>query len=203
MLHISWSNSKLGPIPSVNLPPIETCNHLAPCTKGDCYACKGRFRFKSVQQSMWENLEFYNSNSPGAYFAEIEKACTTSKYFRYHSAGDIPGPTYFFFMAKLAKKIPDTKFLCFTKHYNTVNAYIRTIGELPKNLIVVFSAWGNFLPDNPYNLPVSYVRLKSGEGVEHIPNDARKCSGYCADCIVSGQHCWNLEHGQSVVFNQH
>lgn len=202
MLHISWNNSKLGPIPSVNLPPIITCNRIAPCTGGDCYACKGRFRFKNVRESMEGNLELYNNNTR-EYFQEIEKACTTAKYFRYHSSGDIPGCDYFFNMVKLAKKIPDTRFLCFTKQYSTVNSYIRTIGELPENLIVVFSAWGDFLPENPYNLPVSYVRLKSGEGAEHIPEDARECNGYCADCIYAGSHCWNLEHGQSVVFNEH
>ena len=40
---ISTSNSKLGGcIPCVNLPPIITCNPLAPCAKtGGCYACTG------------------------------------------------------------------------------------------------------------------------------------------------------------------
>lgn len=204
MINISWSNSKLGPIPSVNLPPIVTCNQNAPCTSGKkCYACKGRFNFRNVKDSMWENYDRWNKYSPEYYFQDIENACVTSKYFRYHSAGDIPGPVYFYHMVKLAKKIPSTRFLCFTKQYHTVNAYIDQCGDLPENLVVVFSAWGDFLPDNPHNLPVAYVHLKSGEGIDHIPTDARKCSGYCASCIQLGQHCWNLEHGQSVVFNEH
>lgn len=203
MLHISWNNSKLGPIPSVNLPPIKTCNPDAPCTKGGCYACKGRFNFNNVKSSMAKNLDCWENDMANDYFGEIEKVCTTSKFFRYHSAGDIPDEAYFIRMIRLAREIPDTRFLCFTKKYGMVDDYISIVGQLPRNLIIVYSAWGNFLPANPHNLPVSYVRLKSGEGAEHIPENARKCSGYCASCIQLGQHCWNLKHGDSVVFNEH
>lgn len=208
MIHISLSNSKLdgsklgmAPIPSVNLPPVKTCRPDAPCKK-TCYACKGLFLMPSNQNRLWDNWEFYD-NHPTGYFKEIRKACTTSKFFRWHSAGDIPSAWYFWNMVKLAKDIPDTKFLCFTKQYETVNSYIKVCGELPENLIVVFSAWGNFPVPNPYNLPVAYVRLKSGEGADKIPANARKCTGYCAECILGSGNCWNMRHGDSVVFDEH
>ena len=208
MIHISLHNTKLNgtaigiaPIPSVNLPPIITCRENAPC-KDTCYACKGLFRMKNNQKLLWDNWEFYD-NHWEEYFQKIAEACTTSKLFRWHSTGDIPSSFYFWNMVKLAKDIPDTKFLCFTKQYETVNSYIKVCGELPENLIVVFSAWGNFPVPNPYNLPVAYVRLKSGEGADKIPTNARKCTGYCAECILGSGNCWNMKHGDSVVFDEH
>lgn len=54
-VHISVTNSKLGSfIPSVNLPPCQTCSPDAPCAK-NCYARKGRFMFSNVQKNMREN----------------------------------------------------------------------------------------------------------------------------------------------------
>lgn len=208
MIHISLCNSKLdgtklgmAPIPSINLPPITTCRRDAPC-KDTCYACKGLFRMQSNKSILWNNWEFYNSN-PIEYFNAIRKACTTSKLFRWHSTGDIPSALYFWHMVKIAKEIPTTRFLCFTKQYETVNAYIDTLGELPENLVVVFSAWGDFEFQNPHNLPVAYVRLKSGQGSEKIPANARKCTGYCAECVLASKNCWNMKHGESVAFDEH
>lgn len=208
MIHISLCNSKLdgsklgmAPIPSINLPPVKTCRHNAPC-KETCYACKGLFLMPSNQNRLWDNWEFYD-NHPMEYFREIRKACTTSKFFRWHSAGDIPSAWYFWNMVHVAKDIPDTKFLCFTKQYETVNSYLNRFGWLPENLIVVFSAWGDYEFENPYNLPVAYIRLKSGEGADKIPANARKCTGYCAECILGSENCWNMQHGDSVVFDEH
>lgn len=211
MAHISISNTKLGAIPTVNLPPIITCRKDAPCAK-NCYACKGRFRFKNVQESMLFNLSEWQNN-PGEYERSVMDACVHYKFFRWHSAGDIPDMDYFNMMIHIAKAVPDTKFLCFTKQYELVNNVIATNGYrfaicdgngiFPPNLTIVFSAWGNNLPDNPFRFPVAYVRLKSGEGAEFIPEDAIRCPGYCADCVKHDQNCWNLWFSQSVVFNQH
>ena len=208
MIHISLANTKLdgsrigiAPIPSINLPPVKTCRPDAPC-KGTCYACKGLFNMGRNRKILEDNWEYY-WNHPVDYFKEIRKACVTAKLFRWHSAGDIPSSWYLWNMVKIAEEIPDTKFLCFTKQYETVNKYLMRFDKLPSNLIVVFSAWGDYDFPNPHNLPVAYVRLKSGEGSDKIPADARKCTGYCAECILGESNCWNLKHGESVVFNEH
>lgn len=200
MAHISISNSKLGAIPTINLPPIITCREDAPCANG-CYACKGRFRFKNVKESALFNLSEWQNN-PGEYERSVMDACVHYKFFRWHSSGDIPDPEYLDMMIRVARAIPDTKFLCFTKKYELFNDH-RFIKGLPENLIIVFSAWGNHLPENPYNMPVAYVRLKSGEGANHIPENAIRCSGYCNDCVKHEQNCWNLWFGESVVFDEH
>lgn len=160
-LHISLNNSKLGDhIPSVNLVPGVSCRPDAPCFGKKCYACKGRFLFENVQKSLWGNWDFWNEN-PDEYMSGVSDASATARYFRWHSAGDIPSPGYFEAMVWVAEKNPETHYLAFTKQFEIVNAYLdEHDGVLPENLHVVFSYWGSeFVPDNPYNLPTAHVRF--------------------------------------------
>lgn len=200
---ISTTNSKLGLIPSVNLPPILTCRSDAPCFK-ECYAMRGRFRFPNVRNSMESNYFAYTEN-PANYFNEIRKAVDNGMvsyaYFRWHASGDIVDEDYFQGMVQLANELPRTSFLCFTKKYEIVNNYIAEHGALPANLNIVLSAWGRLLSvENPYNLPVAYVRFKNMMSITgFIPSDAIECEGNCTHCL----RCWNIKSGQSVVFDKH
>ena len=201
-MNISKTNSKLGVIPSINLPPIVTCRENCPCAK-DCYARKGNFRFANVQKSLIDNLSAYQNN-PLDYFNtiknEIDNGIILHKYFRWHAAGDIVDEAYFENMVELAKQLPETKFLAFTKKYELVNAYIERGQGLPSNLNIVFSAWGKLLPlENPHGLPVAYIRFNKSELNGMIPDDAEECAGDCTSCLK----CWNVKFGQSVVFNKH
>lgn len=199
-VHISRSISKLGDaIPSVNLPPGITCRPDAPCIS-KCYARKGRWRFSNNIDLLENNLRIWQSD-PDTYRKEIGASALFSRYFRWHSAGDIPDEPYLGMMSRIAEMLPYTQFLCFTKKFELVNAYLEE-KTLPKNLRLVFSAWGDFLPENPHKLPVAYVRFKNSSQDE-IPCYAFECSGHCEDCIPCGNSCWDLEHGQAVVFNEH
>ena len=200
---ISLTNAKLGAkIPSVNLPAAVTCRKDAPCRKG-CYALKGNFLYSTVQKSLNNNLDFYKSN-PKEYFNEIIEYLNnddvTYKFFRWHSSGDIVDYNYLLGIIKVAKKCPQTNFLCFTKKFNLVNYYLEKGHKIPKNLKFVFSAWDNsFKVENPYNLPVTYVNFKDKSKNADIPEYAIPCVGSCQQCKA----CWSLKQGQSVVFNQH
>lgn len=199
---ISKHNTKLGIIPSVNLPPIVTCRRDAPCTK-HCYAMRGRFRFSSNRECMQGNYNAY-LQSKEKYFEEvgnfINNGLVSYSFFRWHAAGDIPDEAYFDGMVSLARKLPNTKFLAFTKKFELINEYISKGNTIPNNLKIVFSAWGERLRvDNPYGLPVAYVRF--GDDAENvgIPADSQECGGDCSTCLK----CWEVQNGQSVVFNQH
>lgn len=200
---ISTTNSKLGGfIPSINLPAGLTCRADAPCQKG-CYAKKGNWIFPNVKQSLADNLEYFKKD-PQYYFKEIINFLNNNdvsyKFFRWHSSGDIVNNDYFKGMLKVAEACPQTKFLCFTKKFHIINLYLEAGGKIPENLKIVFSAWDNtFKVDNPYNLPVTYVRFKKDERNAAIPEYAIPCVGKCAECKA----CWSLKNGQSVVFNQH
>ena len=164
-VNISKTNSKLGGfIPSINLPAGKTCRADAPCQKG-CYAKKGNFLYKNVQQSLTNNLLVYLNDS-NDYFNQIINELNNGdivyKFFRWHSSGDIVDKNYLLWVIKVAEALPQTKFLCFTKKFDLINDYLKDNNYIPDNLKIVFSAWDkDFKVENPFNLPVTYVRFKN------------------------------------------
>lgn len=198
--HISTSISKLGTIPAINLPAGLSCRPDAPCFK-DCYARKGRFRFENVRQSVANNFACWKEN-PFLYRTTVQWYAMQNRFFRWHSSGDVPDESYLSMMFDVAEAVPSCQFLAFTKRYEWVNSLLARRAK-PVNLSLVLSAWGKWIPQNPFDLPVAYVKLKSGEGSDLIPADAIPCSGSCANCVSGKVCCWTLERGQSVVFNQH
>lgn len=201
MVKISTTNSKLGLIPSINLPPLLTCRRDSPCAK-DCYAMKGRFRFKNVRDNLVNNYRCYLEN-PYTYFAEIKNAINNGmisySYFRWHASGDFVDKRYLERVVQIAKELPLTSFLAFTKQFEFVNEYIQNGNSIPSNLHIVFSAWGDdFQVPNPYQFPIAYVRFKDKEN-KSIPSTAIECSGNCTSCL----RCWKIKRGESVVFNIH
>ena len=203
---ISNRNSKLGRIPSVNLPPLLTCNPAAPCrSRHLCYAQKGRFVFKSVKEAAKRNLELSTSDYY-RYFDEIRQASALHKYFRWHASGDIPTKEYLLGMIMVANLNSGTNYLAFTKQYDLVNGYIACYGELPCNLKIVFSDWCGFVQgNNPNQFPVAHVLLKGSTKEEcSIPENSFECGGMCEDCVLTNEKsCWKLCAGESVFFDFH
>lgn len=201
-VHISYHISKLGEkIPSVSLTAGRSCRPDAPCAI-DCYAKHGRFLFNNVKTPLDNNIRLWEED-PVLFENDVLAAASQCEYFRWHSSGDILSDEYFMMMVRIAMALPNTKFLAFTKQYEIVNAYLDKGFEIPENLSVVLSAWGNWIPENPHNLPMSFVHLKNNDGEDKIPYSARPCSGFCGECIHSANSCWDLHRGESVVFKQH
>ena len=204
-VHISTRVSKLGTaIPTINLPPIITCRKDAPCAKcakegGGCYAMRGHFTLPNVKNNMFENLQAYKEN-PKLFFEIIANVAKDYKRFRYFSSGDIVDTNFLAGMCKVARKCKGTQFLCFTKKFELVNDYVSNKHIIPKNLHIVFSTWRDFIPENPYNFPMTYVYFpKDKEANKSIPENAIPCSGSCTKCHA----CWELNKGQSVYFKKH
>lgn len=199
-VHISYGVSKLGSdIPSVNLPVGCTCRKDAPCFK-KCYARRGRFSFMRNRAYLETNLELWDCD-PRFFEQEVTIAAFRSRFFRWHSSGDIPDADYLAMMVRIARNLHNTRFLCFTKKYELVNAFIAAHGALPDNLTVVLSAWDSFQPENPYDLPVAHILFR--HEAAPIPENARSCPSYCGDCVTTGMSCWDLKHGEAVVFHEH
>jgi len=195
---ISNGNAKMGAIPSVSLPPVITCPKNAPCAK-KCYALKLCKLRPSVRNAYQNNLEIL-CNNPAEYWRQVNFAVSMTRYFRFHVAGDIPNDIYFADMVITAKNNPFTQILAFTKQYDIVNRYLNTFHELPANLHVIFSEWGeDWKVPNPYNLPISTVIFKGDE-----PRDEWKiCGGNCQDCACRGVGCWELKNGEHIAFYEH
>lgn len=195
---VTFGNTKLGrQIASINMPVGITCRADAPCAKTGCYGKKGRWLFENVQKSLQWNLNAYN-NDHKRFFESVAEQTFLCKYVRWHSVGDIVDDEYFKGMCKVARKNKDTRYLCFTKKYEIVNNYLNDGHRIPSNLKIVFSAWSDWIPENPYNLPMTFVRGKQFNN-DLIPDDAIPCIGKCYMC----QACWQLKKGQCVVFDKH
>lgn len=195
---ISNSNSKMGNIPSVSLPSVVTCRECD--CQAKCYARKLERLRPAVRNAYRHNLEVLN-NDPETYWREVEAAIMLTRFFRFHVSGDIPDSAYLDKMAEIAEKNEHCQILCFTKKYEIVNNHISDNWGLPDNLHIILSAWDNLPLDNPYNLPVAYVRFRDGH--TDAPDNAVNCSGNCSECASTDGGCWNLKVGEAVVFNEH
>lgn len=194
---ISNGNIKMGAIPSVSLPPVTTCPHDAPCFK-KCYARRMAARYKQTRDAYARNLYIYQ-NSPAAYWLQVQAAAIMSRYFRYHVAGDIPDAAYLAGMIDTAHKCGGTMFLCFTKKYKIINDYLNAGGVIPNNLKIIFSAWADYQPQNPHNLPVAAVIFKG----QTPPDNWKICGGNCTTCACRGVGCWQIKNGDTIAFYEH
>lgn len=195
-LSISNGNRKMGQIKSVSLPPIITCAANCKCAK-KCYAAKLCRIYKNVKKAYESNLEIYLEN-PCEYFKQVKRVAAGQRFFRWHVSGDVINELYLYEMVKIARDLPHTEFLAFTKKYDIVNMFLE-YEELPENLHLVFSAWPGMEMNNPHNLPTANVIFK-GE----TPKEGWKvCPGNCLECALENQHCWNLKKGEAVCFYEH
>lgn len=197
LISISKGNSKMGFIPSVSLPPVVTCAAGCTCAK-KCYAAKLCRIYGSVRKAYNRNLEILNNNEL-EYWHQVNNAVKMSKYFRFHVSGDIVDSHYFNWMATIADMNPGTTILAFTKQYNIINGYISTVGPLPSNLKIIFSAWPGMPMENPYNMPVAHVIFKGQEPADHW----KICGGNCSECACRGVGCWELKQGEHIAFYEH
>lgn len=199
---VSNSVSKLGiGIATVNLPAVVTCRKDAPCYKG-CYARRGNFSYQNVKTSLDSNLEVYKE-SPDLFFERIhlQLEMIPYRFFRWHSSGEIVDERYLEGMFWLARKHKGTQFLCFTKKYELVNEYLNNHRK-PKNLVLVFSNWGDWICENPHNLPTAWVEFGT-ESDSLIPENANVCGGNCGTCVNTSEHCWRMQKGEAVKFHRH
>ena len=191
---ISPGNTKLGKIPNISLPPLQTCVPDAPCREGKCYALKAWRQYPNVRKAWRYNLGLYLID-PDRYFFKIDEYIRTKnvRYFRWHVAGDIPDRKYFVLMNRTAYRNPDILFLCYTKKYQ----YCSNVG--PNNLRLVASAW----PGYPMSLdlvrtPIAW--LSHDDRLEfpvYKDRDMIKCPNKCDECY----QCWGTN--KDVVFDIH
>lgn len=195
---ISSGNSKMGSISSVSLPSVLTCR-VCDCQK-KCYARKLERLRPAVRNAYAHNLDVLQ-NDPTTYWREVEASVMMSRFFRFHVSGDIPNDVYFQHMVDIARTNTHCEILCFTKKYEIVNEHLHIIGELPRNLHIVFSGWPGLEMNNPYNMPEAHVRFRDGSTTAR--ENALDCGGNCAECATTDAGCWVLKPGEQVVFDEH
>ena len=213
-LHIVDGNSKVGEsVINFNFPIEYTCKHDCECYKNKaCYACHGCYTFSDNQAAYTENYNFYKSVPKPLFVAALQSAINKFNLplMRYFTIGDIPDAAFLDCMVIIAKHNPCMRFWSYTKKYSIVNNYIRKHGELPENLVIIFSHWlndnGTYYPmENPYNLPTSdfipFGKEQLAEKVTHIcPCSDPTVKATCATCE---KPCYKLAHGESMALLEH
>ena len=195
----SVANSKMGRVGSFSVLPVVTCNCDAPCTKGNtCYAKRMVARYKNVREAYQYNTEALlrdNRYNDLIKSADDFIAYNEFRLFRWNVSGDFATLDYLMAACEVAKHNPDVKFLAFTKQFKVVNEGFK-MGIIPSNFNIVFSAWGEFMPDDVKSVPVAY--FDHGSTPELIPDYAELCGGDCQHC----KRCFNLKPGEAVKFKK-
>lgn len=203
IVRISKGNMKLGTkIPNINLSPPKSCAKM-PCLNTGCYAMKAYRQYPNVKESWDFNYNLFREN-PEAYFDMIidklsRKKSSNRKYVRWHSAGEIINQEYVDGMFRVARAIPKTRFLCFTKKYGL------NYSDRPENLAIIFSTWPNLYP--PKRLiethPIAWMNdhsEKTETKIKEESKNAMNCPGSCETCKA----CWHIhENKHDVIFAKH
>lgn len=196
---VAAGQTKTGTIPAINLTP-GTCGTCC-CNCPGCYAKKGRFVYQAVIDKNAERTAMATLR-PEIYWAEVDFIFKTSRYVRYFGSGDMGITGYFEKMVETAKNNPGTLAMAFTEHHETVNAWIDKNGDLPKNLIIIFSTLAGKKIDNRHNLPVAVVVDDVEKAIEDHP-DWLACGGSCENCACRGLGCWRIKKGETLILKKH
>lgn len=212
-VNFSDGNSKTGPALTFSLPIPYTCRADCECrTKGRCYGCSGCYNYGSNQVLYTENLNFFNSQPSPVFVAACSLAVAVSgcSIFRWFGVGDLPNRRFLECMVEIANQNPGVKFWAYTKKYNIVNSFLDDGGDIPENLVVIFSHWlnddGTFFPmENPHKQQTSeFIPLGQEERaklVDHIcPCSDPNSTAHCSNCPNA---CYNLKRGQSMALLEH
>lgn len=191
-LHISRENIKLGPIPSVSLPPGVSCPPGVPCREA-CYARKAYEVYaKATAKPAWDDNWALWNTSPILYWDGIDDFLKKKKpaRFRWHVSGDIPSDEYFYGMLDIAEAHPQTVFTVYTKNRIVLAGWSFRKGNVPANLIVMESVWLDDKPKFPDHPAFIVVREP-----RDIPEGALRCLRNCRCCSL----CYR--QGIQQVFN--
>lgn len=197
----SNGNKKMGAIPSVSLPAVQTCRKGCACAKY-CYALRMEKFRKNVHDSYISNYNLYTENRE-KYWADINAKLFASRFFRFHVSGDIPDMEYCKDMFRVAEKNSHCQTLVFTKQYEIVNAVVSEQGMPSENLHILFSAEREIKMENPYNFPTANILFPDGSTTAENLETAVYCSGNCFDCFCETKGCMGLKAGEELLLNKH
>ena len=185
---------------TVSLAPIIDCSNCSGC-KGQCYDIRNDVIYPQVIADRAKNSAIHKMQ-PNRYWHEIDQQIKANfvTELRLNVGGDLTDND-FEYVATLGKENPRTMILFFTKNYKGINKFLEN-NSFPENVKPIMSAWEGMEMDNPHNLPCSHVLYEDGRTT--APEyGAVYCGGNCSECAFNGDGCWNLKHGEHVIFKAH
>lgn len=201
------SDTEKLPCKSINLPARACRTGLklrkikgSVCSK--CYACKGRYVFKSTQDALMRRLKAIGDPN----WVEGMKALIAAQspdFFRFHDSGDIQGVKHLEKIMLVVQGLPETKFWLPTLEHGLVAEYFLD-RPVPANLSIRLST--AMLDGKPSALALKLMG-KSGFGATVAATEAGK--GYKCPATWGGTHkcgdcrtCWDSKV-KTVIYKKH
>jgi hypothetical protein len=152
----------------------------------DCYALKGRYRFKNVQAKLEERYQgLFNPLWTPAMVYLIRWHC--DRYFRPFDSGDLQGENHLRNIVTIAQAVPDVQMWLPTREAELV----RRVGQFPPNLTVRLSA--HQIDGKPPDWPTSSVVATRSAPAGSYACPSRAQGNSCRDC----RECW--DQGQEII----
>lgn len=156
-----------------------------------CYAFRGNYRFKNVQDAQYRRLEsLKDPRWTEAMIALLHHLDT--RWFRWHDSGDLQSPSHLEKIVAVAQAHPQISFWMPTREKVFVYSHLKKHGAFPENLVVRLSAT---MIDGP--APVGFPHTSTVVTSDHTcpaPEQGNEC-GTC-------RACWNPEV-QNVAYRKH
>lgn len=191
------SNTSKMPCQSYGLPAKEcktgsTLRKLKGSTCESCYALKGQYVFRNVQEAQYKRLD---SIKKPEWVAAMATLLSKAKLFRWHDSGDLMDVDHFQKIIDVCKATPDCQHWLPTREKKIIKTYLRLHpeqGSIPDNLVIRISMpmVNQYKPveTGRGNIVTSSVHTDSLNAVG-FECPASKQNNECRDCRA----CFNLE----------
>ena len=160
----------------------------------DCYALKGNYRFKNVQDAQAIRLDKMLNDPLWEDAMVYQILATKERWFRWFDSGDLQTVENLARIVRVCERTPNVMHWLPTKEYGIVNAYR---GDIPSNLTIRLSAYKMDAPAPQFrgkswqamaSLPTSTVSTKHGTEVGSVCPSSQQ-NNECRDC----RNCWSKE----------
>ena len=183
---------------------VGTCRNVD-CTqcgrRNVCYAIDSYVQYPAVTVNRVENTMQLREDID-QHFEDIYNTAVKNKVeiIRYTESGDFEDYNHFDHFIKLADRLPEVQLYVYTKNYKVLREYFNNGLELPDNVTVLISVWGDqgvveynefkdhknikcfaVNSDIPFDATCPAYRKDENGKVTRVHSDAVKC-GNCGLC---------------------
>ena len=160
----------------------------------DCYACKGRYKFKNVQDAMNKRLAGIDDPKWCAALTYLIKNSVTIgvPYFRFFDSGDIQSEAHLMKIFAVCTSCPEVQFWMPTREHKIVKNVLSKYKQ-PSNLVIRSSS---AMIDGPAPVKGSHSSSVVSDSSYTCPAPTQ--GGECKDC----RKCWDI-NVQNVAYKLH
>lgn len=182
-------------IPASECKTGSVLRQLSGSVCSDCYACKGRYCFDTVQHALQKRHAIIMDDLPrwagymvALLLGKASRVETSRRYFRWHDSGDVQSKAHIMAIVWIAQQLPQVRFWLPTKEQAMFrDEEVRAAVEAAPNLTVRVSAPMIGQTLDPNNWPTSSVDAFGPAPLYAFKCPASEQENKCGDCRA----CWD------------